>query len=70
MPIRQGARLVAASALALLASAAPALAEDVLSPADTAWMLTASLLVLMMTLPGLALFYGGLVRSQERPEPC
>jgi len=32
---------------------------------DTAWMLTASLLVLMMCLPGLALFYGGLVRTKN-----
>ncbi|MEO7251557.1 MAG: ammonium transporter [Arenimonas sp.] len=32
---------------------------------DSAWMLTASLLVLMMSLPGLALFYGGLVRSKN-----
>ncbi|MFP6578334.1 MAG: ammonium transporter [Myxococcota bacterium] len=32
---------------------------------DTAWMLTATALVLMMTLPGLALFYGGLVRSKN-----
>ncbi|HEU0310124.1 MAG TPA: ammonium transporter [Sphingomicrobium sp.] len=32
---------------------------------DTAWVLTATLLVLMMLLPGLALFYGGLVRSKN-----
>ena len=32
---------------------------------DTAWMLTSSLLVLFMILPGLALFYGGLVRSKN-----
>jgi ammonium transporter, Amt family len=32
---------------------------------DTAWMLTSSLLVLMMSIPGLALFYGGLVRSKN-----
>ncbi|HEX6375800.1 MAG TPA: ammonium transporter [Allosphingosinicella sp.] len=32
---------------------------------DTAWMLVATILVLMMTLPGLALFYGGLVRSKN-----
>jgi len=36
-----------------------------LNPGDTAWMLTSSLLVLMMTLPGLALFYGGLVRAKN-----
>ena len=36
-----------------------------LSSGDTAWMLTATALVLFMTLPGLALFYGGLVRAQN-----
>jgi len=35
------------------------------SPADTAWVLTATALVLLMTLPGLALFYGGLVRGKN-----
>ncbi len=42
----------------------PAFANN-FSAADTAWILTASFLVLMMTLPGLALFYGGLVRSKN-----
>jgi len=46
-----------------------AMAQDaavpVLDKGDTAWMLVASLLVLMMTLPGLALFYGGLVRKDN-----
>ncbi len=37
----------------------------VASPADTAWLLTATALVLFMTLPGLALFYAGLVRSKN-----
>lgn len=54
-------------------AAAPAFAQDaaatVADPAtdsgDTAWILTSSALVLMMTLPGLALFYGGLVRSKN-----
>ncbi|MSQ49719.1 MAG: ammonium transporter [Betaproteobacteria bacterium] len=36
-----------------------------LDPANTAWMITASVLVLFMTLPGLALFYGGLVRTKN-----
>src|SRR5215510_9476298 len=36
-----------------------------LDAADTAWMLTASVLVLFMTLPGLALFYAGLVRTKN-----
>ncbi len=34
-------------------------------PGDTAWMLTSTVLVLFMTIPGLALFYGGLVRSKN-----
>ena len=48
--------------------ALPALAAEGALPADTgatAWVLTASALVLFMTLPGLALFYGGLVRSRN-----
>jgi len=36
-----------------------------LDPANTAWMITATVLVLFMTLPGLALFYGGLVRAKN-----
>ena len=40
-------------------------AEDALNRGDTAWMLTATALVLFMTLPGLALFYGGLVRTKN-----
>src|SRR5215210_5064846 len=36
-----------------------------IDPANTAWMLTASVLVLFMTLPGLALFYAGLVRTKN-----
>lgn len=39
--------------------------EAVASGADTAWLLTATALVLFMTLPGLALFYGGLVRARN-----
>jgi Amt family ammonium transporter len=45
--------------------AATAAAEDTLSAGDTAWMLVSTLLVLLMTLPGLALFYGGLVRTKN-----
>ncbi|WP_439135765.1 ammonium transporter [Pseudomaricurvus sp.] len=41
------------------------LADDGLSGANTAWMLMATALVLFMTLPGLSLFYGGLVRSKN-----
>jgi Amt family ammonium transporter len=49
---------------AVLAQATPAAAPK-LDAADTAWMLTASVLVLFMTLPGLALFYAGLVRMKN-----
>lgn len=42
-----------------------AMAQDELSKGDTAWMLTATALVLFMTIPGLSLFYGGLVRSRN-----
>ena len=51
----------------LLLPASVALAADPpkLDQANTAWMLTSSVLVLFMTLPGLALFYGGLVRTKN-----
>ena len=49
--------------LAIMAS--PALFAAEINSGDTAWILTATALVLFMTLPGLALFYGGLVRSQN-----
>ena len=39
--------------------------ESQFSAANTAWILSSSALVLLMTLPGLALFYGGLVRSKN-----
>lgn len=60
------------SALMLAAfAAAPAFAQDTAvavpeaNSGDSAWILTSSALVLMMTLPGLALFYGGLVRAKN-----
>ena len=49
---------------ALLAMSWPAAASDI-SGADTAWLLTATALVLFMTIPGLSLFYGGLVRVRN-----
>ncbi|OIQ46740.1 MAG: ammonia channel protein [Gammaproteobacteria bacterium MedPE] len=50
----------------LLMSSFGAFASDsAINGANTAWILTATALVLMMTLPGLALFYGGLVRSKN-----
>jgi Amt family ammonium transporter len=54
--------------LGALLSLVPGLAmadEVVLNSGDTAWMLTATALVLFMTIPGLALFYGGMVRSKN-----
>jgi Amt family ammonium transporter len=42
-----------------------AAADDTLHAANTGWMITATALVLFMTLPGLSLFYGGLVRSKN-----
>ncbi|TBU95752.1 ammonium transporter [Stutzerimonas kirkiae] len=53
---------------ALLSLISPGLAmaqETALDSGDTAWMLTATALVLFMTVPGLALFYGGMVRSKN-----
>ena len=60
-------RPAVAAGLVLLSTAA-AHAEEAaptIDSGDTAWVLTASALVLMMTLPGLALFYGGLVRAKN-----
>ncbi|MGA1101465.1 MAG: ammonium transporter [Opitutales bacterium] len=54
------------SADAVVQAAAPATEEEAtLDSGNTAWMLTATALVLFMTLPGLALFYGGLVQSKN-----
>ena len=54
---------------AVMLTALPAFAQDkpapMLDTGDTAWMLTSTALVLMMTIPGLALFYGGMVRKKN-----
>ena len=51
---------------AILSFVTPALAEtSEISAADTAWMIVATALVLMMTIPGLALFYSGMVRKKN-----
>jgi len=47
------------------AAAAAAAAAPVPNKGDTAWMLVSTLLVILMTIPGLALFYGGLVRTKN-----
>jgi Amt family ammonium transporter len=56
---------VLAMSAAALAQEAAAEAPPVIDSGDTAWVLASSALVLMMTLPGLALFYGGLVRAKN-----
>jgi Amt family ammonium transporter len=73
--IRIITKLIAGVAVAMVLGASlPALALDaaqavaaapVPQKGDTAWMFVATLLVIMMTIPGLALFYGGLVRSKN-----
>ncbi|HEY0838386.1 MAG TPA: ammonium transporter [Azospirillum sp.] len=54
-----------AAAAAAAAAEAAAAAVPTLSGGDTAWMITATALVLFMTIPGLALFYGGMVRKMN-----
>jgi Amt family ammonium transporter len=67
MGVMVGVRQIIRTALAVLATglllASPAFAQ--VDSGDTAWILTATALVLFMTLPGLALFYGGLVQSKN-----
>ncbi len=61
-------RYLKTAGLALAAMALPSIAaaqDAVMNSGDTAWILTATALVLFMSLPGLALFYGGLVRSKN-----
>ncbi|KJH65820.1 ammonium transporter [Chromobacterium violaceum] len=68
-------KILAAMASGLAALSLPALADTPAGPAvaaakvinsgDTAWMLTSTALVLFMTIPGLALFYGGMVRKKN-----
>jgi Amt family ammonium transporter len=57
--------VAAASATALLATAAHAEPASTINAADTAWMISATALVLMMSIPGLALFYCGMVRKKN-----
>jgi Amt family ammonium transporter len=61
---RQSALMIMAAA-SLFATPAFAQAAAKIDPADTAWMISATGLVLMMTLPGLALFYAGMVRKKN-----
>ena len=57
--------LTAAAAATPVAAFAQDAAVDVADTGDTAWILISSALVLMMTMPGLTLFYGGLVRAKN-----
>jgi ammonium transporter, Amt family len=62
----RAANRAAPISLAISAIATPAFAETSdISAADTAWMIVATALVLMMTIPGLALFYAGMVRKKN-----
>ena len=56
---------LAASTPAAAATPASAASAATLNSGDTAWMLTSTMLVILMTIPGLALFYGGLGRSKN-----
>ncbi len=68
-PSRRSGLKTLGLALAVLGLSAGAAFADTAAPVpnkgDTAWMLTSSALVLMMSIPGLALFYGGLVRTKN-----
>jgi len=71
-PAASAATATAAPAAPAAESSAPPaptepqlVAVDKISAGDTAWMLTSTALVLMMTIPGLALFYGGMVRKKN-----
>ena len=64
--IKQFVRRISIAVVGLiLASGHAAAAEAKLDTGDTAWMLTSTALVLMMTIPGLAMFYGGMVRKKN-----
>jgi Amt family ammonium transporter len=75
-PVRAGLAALALGAAALLSSSVPGLAEGAaaapaappplpINKGDNAWMMTSTVLVLLMTIPGLALFYSGMVRSKN-----
>ncbi|TCP07540.1 ammonium transporter [Caldimonas thermodepolymerans] len=64
-PVTEAVQAAPADAAPAAPEAAPAEAEPKLDTGDTAWMLTSTLLVIMMSIPGLALFYGGLTRAKN-----
>jgi Amt family ammonium transporter len=62
------AKILGSAAIASLLMALPAFAQDVVpvvDKGDTAWMMVCTMVVIVMTVPGLALFYGGLVRAKN-----
>jgi len=64
--VRRARAIGAINILALaLSGRAFAAEESAIDSGDTAWLLTATAIVLMMTIPGLALFYGGMVRKKN-----
>ena len=68
VPAVQASAAEATPAAAVVVTDAPAAAAaptPTANKGDTAWMITATILVILMTIPGLALFYGGLVRSKN-----
>ena len=68
MTLFKNALLTIISTMVVIASHAEAFGQTAiakLDSGDTAWMLTATALVLLMTIPGLALFYGGMVRKRN-----
>jgi len=64
-PVAEAKAAAPAPAAAAPAAAAEAAPAPVPNKGDTAWMTVSTLLVILMTIPGLALFYGGLVRSKN-----
>ena len=65
MKFRMLHTLVVGAVAAMMLAPSMARAGDALDSGDTAWMLTSSVLVLFMTIPGLSLFYAGLVRAKN-----
>jgi len=65
LPALAMAQDAAAPAADAAAAAAPAAPPPAINSGDTAWMMTSTAIVLMMTIPGLALFYGGMVRKMN-----
>ena len=63
-PVAAGPAIAPATATTAAPAAAP-VAAPAPNKGDSAWMIVATLLVIMMSIPGLALFYGGLVRSKN-----